>query len=129
MASDSGTSLHFDHVQALHDLVVAQLAKLAAVGHESAVRLSPGAHNQVVGFVLGDRHGAVDNVSNLVQELFGLQHDILRLLLLLFDLVVQGFRLGLLCRDVGFFVGFLFSSNCLGDLAFLSTQLVQVVLG
>ena len=70
--------------------MVAQLSELAAIGNQGFVRLSPCANDFIVGLILGDGNCAVDDVSNLVEQLLGPRCDILRQLLLLLDLVVKG---------------------------------------
>ena len=66
MAGNACASLHLDHVQAMHDLVVVQMAKLVAC-HLQVRRGPPGADNLVAILGLADRNFRTHKVTNLVK--------------------------------------------------------------
>jgi hypothetical protein len=91
VASDSLTTLELDHVEALHDLVMVQLAKSRTVHFHLFVWFSKSAHNFVVVFGFGDDAVGRHDIADLVEGLFLFRHDFNCDPLLLGDLLIDRF--------------------------------------
>lgn len=97
MSGNLLSSLEFNHIQALHDLVMMKVSESLAVDLEVGY-LAPLVDNNVVGLVLGDGHVAPHEVADGIELLGALGLDLLKLLLGLFDPLLNliGLRLLLL---------------------------------
>ena len=67
MACDTGASFHLEDAKTLHDLVMAQLAKLGAIGNDRAL-FSPCAHNDIIVLILRDGYRAMNDISDLSKQ-------------------------------------------------------------
>lgn len=92
MSGNLLSSFEFNHIQALHDLVMMKVSEGLAVDLEVGY-LAPLVDDNVVGLVLGDGHVAPHEVADGVELLGALGFDLLELLLGLFDPLLD--RIGL----------------------------------
>ena len=67
MASDTGASLHLEDSKTLHDLVMAQLSQLGAIGYNRAL-FSPCAHHDIIVLILRDGYRAMNDISDLSKQ-------------------------------------------------------------
>lgn len=129
MASDTRSTLHFEHAEAVHDFVVTKFTQSATIGNNIAFGFSPGAHDLVVVLVVRDGDIGVHDISNLAQKFFSLLDNLLGLDLLFFDLFVKCLGLSLLGRDISLLVSLLLSSDSLRDYSLLHAHRLKSVLG
>ena len=125
MACDFSSTLHLEHAKAVHNLVVSKSSQSATVSNDVAFGLTPGAYNLVVVFVVGDRDVAVNYVTNLAEKFFSLLDNLLGLYFLLFDLLVECLRLGLLSRDVSLLIRLLLGGDSLADVTLILAHLLE----
>ena len=95
MSGNLLSSFEFNHIQALHDLVMMKVSEGLAVDFEVGY-LAPLVDDNVVGLILGDGHVAPHEVADGIELLGALGLDLLKLLLGLFDPLLDRIRLRLL---------------------------------
>lgn len=92
MSGNLLSSFEFNHIQALHDLVMMKVSESLAVDLEVGY-LAPLVDDNIVGLILGDGHVAPHEVADGIELLGALGLDLLKLLLGLFDPLLD--RIGL----------------------------------
>ena len=93
MAGNAGAALELNNVEALHDFVVMQLAKLLTGNFEVGWN-TPSADDFVFVLRVGDGHVGRDDVADLVKFLCQIFLELVSCGLKLLNLDIEGLRLG-----------------------------------
>jgi hypothetical protein len=126
VASNTLSTLEFNHIKALHDFVMVQFAEGESVNYEFFVGFKVSANNFVIVLSFGNSGVWAQKISNLVQLLLLLSYSVRSDLLLLGDLFIDCLRLGdfLVALVLTFAVLLLLGDN-LRNSVFVFIQIVE----